>query len=134
MIAGAGAALTTLGLSGRAAAAALTPRQQAGQRVPFSYPGLTVPQSLLNEISAGRAARVIFFGNNISSLSQISSVVGQLRAAAQAGPVSAPLLLMTDQEGAPGAAVARRADAPWRTPAPARSARSPPPGPAWTSC
>jgi beta-N-acetylhexosaminidase len=99
MIAGAGAAAATLGLSGRARAAALTPQQQAGQRVIFSYSGLTVPQSLLNEISAGRAAGVIFFGDNISSLSQISSVVRQLRAAGQAGPVSAPLLLMTDQEG-----------------------------------
>jgi beta-N-acetylhexosaminidase len=99
MVAGAGAALATLGLSSRAAAAALTPQQQAGQRVIFSYSGLTVPQSLLTEISAGRAAGVIFFGNNISSLSQIGSVVAQLRAAAQAGPVSAPLLLMTDQEG-----------------------------------
>lgn len=100
MIAGAGAtAFATLGLSGRARAAALTPRQQAGQRVIFSYSGLTVPQTLLDEISAGRAAGVIFFGNNISSLSQIGSVVRQLRAAAQAGPVSAPLLLMTDQEG-----------------------------------
>jgi beta-N-acetylhexosaminidase len=114
MVAGAGAALTTLGLPGRAAAAdattsatadaadaadALTPEQQAGQRVIFSYAGLTVPQSLLTEISAGRVAGVIFFGNNISSLGQIASVVRQLRAAAQAGPVSAPLLLMTDQEG-----------------------------------
>jgi beta-N-acetylhexosaminidase len=99
MITGAGAAAATLGLAGSARAAALTPQQQAGQRVIFSYSGLTVPQSLLDEISAGRAAGVIFFGNNISSLDQISSVVRQLRAAGRAGPVSAPLLLMTDQEG-----------------------------------
>lgn len=78
---------------------ALTPQQQAGRRVIFSYSGTTVPQSLLNQISAGQAAGVIFFGDNISSLSQITAAVAQLRQANQASPEPAPLLLMTDQEG-----------------------------------
>jgi beta-N-acetylhexosaminidase len=113
MLAGAGAAFATLGLAGTARAAgrgtrsaaaarpaaALTPQQQAGQRVIFSYSGLTVPQSLLNQIAAGQAAGVIFFGDNISSLNQIDSVVNDLRDAAAASPIAAPLLLMTDQEG-----------------------------------
>jgi beta-N-acetylhexosaminidase len=65
----------------------------------YSYPGLTVPSALLATISAGEAAGVIFFGENISSESQIASVVKQLAAANAASPVKAPLLLMTDQEG-----------------------------------
>jgi beta-N-acetylhexosaminidase len=60
---------------------------------------LSVPSSLLQQISAGEAAGVIFFGENISSESQIASVVAQLRKAQAQSPVPAPLLLMTDQEG-----------------------------------
>ncbi|HEV7650344.1 MAG TPA: glycoside hydrolase family 3 N-terminal domain-containing protein [Actinophytocola sp.] len=74
-------------------------QQAAGQRVVYSYPGLTPPAGLLARIRAGEAAGVIFFGENISSLSQISGVVAQLRAAAAQSPVHEPLLLMTDQEG-----------------------------------
>jgi beta-N-acetylhexosaminidase len=79
--------------------AGLTSQQRAGQRVIFSYPGLTVPSTLLQQISAGKAAGVIFFGENISSESQIASVVAQLRQAQAQSPIAAPLLLMTDQEG-----------------------------------
>src|SRR5215469_12416856 len=90
---------------GRAAARGLARAQQlsssqlAGQRVIFSYSGLTVPSALLSQISAGEAAGVIFFGGNISSDAQIASVIAQLVAAQQQSPVSSPLLLMTDQEG-----------------------------------
>ena len=83
----------------RSAASPLTSRQLAGQRVIFSYPGLTVPSGLLRQISAGQAAGVIFFSGNISSEIQIASVIRQLRQAQQQSPASAPLLLMTDQEG-----------------------------------
>ncbi|WUH92006.1 beta-N-acetylhexosaminidase [Streptomyces sp. NBC_00433] len=79
--------------------AALTPQQQAGQRVVFSYSGTTVPQSLLDQIASGQAAGVIFFGGNISSLAQITAAVQQLRQANLRSPNPAPLLLMTDQEG-----------------------------------
>ncbi|HVV13401.1 glycoside hydrolase family 3 N-terminal domain-containing protein [Amycolatopsis sp.] len=81
------------------AAASLTPRQLAGQRVIYSYPGLTPPQSLLDRIRTGEAAGVIFFGENISGTQQIASVIAQLDAANAASPVKQPLLLMTDQEG-----------------------------------
>ena len=102
---GAGAVVGGLGLSATAQAAPqrnllkLTPAQWAGQRVVFSYPGTTPPASLLDQISAGQAGGVIFFGENITSLSQIASVIQQLDAANQASPVRSPLLLMTDQEG-----------------------------------
>jgi beta-N-acetylhexosaminidase len=102
---GAGAVIGGLGLSGTAQAAPegnqvkLTPAQRAGQRVIFSYPGATPPASLLDQISAGEAGGVIFFGENITSLDQIAGVVAQLKAAHDASPVRSPLLLMTDQEG-----------------------------------
>jgi beta-N-acetylhexosaminidase len=67
--------------------------------VVFSYPGLTVPPALLALITAGEAAGVIFFRDNISGDAQIASVIGQLREAQKRSPVPAPLLLMTDQEG-----------------------------------
>ena len=78
---------------------ALTSQQLAGQRVIFSYSGLTAPAALLQQISAGQAAGVIFFGGNISGDAQIASVIQQLVQAQQQSPVSSPLLLMTDQEG-----------------------------------
>jgi beta-N-acetylhexosaminidase len=79
--------------------AALSSLQLAGQRVIYSYSGLTVPAALLQAITAGQAAGVIFFGGNISSETQIASVIGQLVQAQQQSPVGSPLLLMTDQEG-----------------------------------
>jgi beta-N-acetylhexosaminidase len=79
--------------------AGLSSLQLAGQRVIYSYPGLTVPAALLQAITAGRAAGVVFFGGNISSDTQIASAIQQLAAAQQQSPVPAPLLLMTDQEG-----------------------------------
>ncbi|MCA1218563.1 glycoside hydrolase family 3 N-terminal domain-containing protein [Streptomyces sp. 8L] len=77
----------------------LTPRQRAGQRIIYSYPGLTPPDSLLTAIRDGEVAGVIFFGENISDKSQIGDVVAQLVKANESSPVKAPLLLMTDQEG-----------------------------------
>jgi beta-N-acetylhexosaminidase len=81
------------------AAPALTSTQLAGQRVIGSYPGLIPPQSLLNDITAGRVAGVIFFGENISTTAQIAGVVQQLRQAQAQSVIQVPLLLMTDQEG-----------------------------------
>ena len=81
------------------AVAALSNLQLAGQRVISSYPGLTPPQALFNDIVAGQAAGVIFFGGNISSDTQIAGVITQLRQAQAQSPISVPLLLMTDQEG-----------------------------------
>lgn len=81
------------------AAARLTARQRAAQRVVFSYPGTTVPRSLLELIAAGLVGGVILFGENITSLSQITAAVRQMHEANQSSPVGAPLLVMTDQEG-----------------------------------
>ncbi|MFD0021459.1 glycoside hydrolase family 3 N-terminal domain-containing protein [Streptomyces sp. NPDC058382] len=85
--------------SARIRAAALSPQQRAGQCVIHSYPGLTPPASLMNAIKEGRTAGVIFFGENVDSLSQIEGVIQSMNAAHASSPVKAPLLLMTDQEG-----------------------------------
>jgi beta-N-acetylhexosaminidase len=77
----------------------LTPRQQAGQRVIFSYPGPNPPAQLFDLIAAGEVGGVIFFGENIPTLDQVRGVVADLRAANDDSPVRLPLLLMTDQEG-----------------------------------
>src|SRR5207302_317934 len=74
-----GAASLTGACARPAQAVALTSRQLAGQRVIYSYSGLTVPSALLQQIRAGPAAGVIFFKRNISSEAQIASVIRQLR-------------------------------------------------------
>jgi beta-N-acetylhexosaminidase len=84
---------------GTSSAPALTARQLAGQRVIYSYPGLTPPAGLLEHIRNGEAAGVIFFSDNVSSTAQIASVIRVLRQAQQQSPIRAPLLLLTDQEG-----------------------------------
>jgi beta-N-acetylhexosaminidase len=81
---------------------ALSPAQLAGQRVIYSYQGLTPPAGLLDLIRHGEAAGVIFFGGNIASTGQIAGVISEFdQANANPGnPLRAlPLLLMTDQEG-----------------------------------
>jgi beta-N-acetylhexosaminidase len=84
-----------------AALPSLSRQQLAGQRVIYSYPGLTPPASLIWLIQHGEAAGVIFFGQNISSEAQIARVIRQLEQAdaSPLNPLRAPLLLMTDQEG-----------------------------------
>ena len=80
----------------------MTARQLAGQRVIYSYSGLTPPASLLSLIRAGDVGGILFFGPNYSSRSQFTSAVKKLEKAnaASTNPASAyPLLLMTDQEG-----------------------------------
>ncbi|GAA5185919.1 hypothetical protein GCM10023322_31060 [Rugosimonospora acidiphila] len=84
-----------------AAPAGLSPAQQVGQRVIWSYPGLTPPQALFDAIRAGLVGGVIFFGENINrnDSSQIQGVTRQLAQAQADSGVGYPMLLMTDQEG-----------------------------------
>ncbi len=82
--------------------AKLSPEQMAGQRVIYSYNGLTAPAGLLNLIRHGDVGGVIFFSFNISSQAQLRGVISQLVTANSASSNPArqyPLLLMTDQEG-----------------------------------
>jgi beta-N-acetylhexosaminidase len=85
-----------------AAQPTLSPAQLAGQRVIYSYSGLTPPARLLRWIRVGQVGGVIFFGGNIASPAQLAGVVSELDRA-NASPHNPlrhyPLLLMTDQEG-----------------------------------
>ncbi len=119
---GGGAASPTASLrptaSHRPSLPVLTDEQMAGQRVIYSYPGLTPPASLLSWIRHGEAAGVIFFAGNIASTAQIASAIRELDQAnaAATNPLRRyPLLLMTDQEGGavrrlPGAPVLSEKD------------------------
>jgi beta-N-acetylhexosaminidase len=74
----------------------------AGQRVIYSYSGLSVPASLLRLIRQGEVGGVIFFSANISSRAQLRNVIARLERANSAATNPArsyPLLLMADQEG-----------------------------------
>jgi beta-N-acetylhexosaminidase len=82
--------------------ARMSAAQLAGQRVIYSYAGLTPPASLLKLIRAGEAAGVIFFAANFKNRSQFTHAVSDLVTANDdaSNPARAyPLLLMTDQEG-----------------------------------
>ena len=100
--AGTGSAPVHAAKGDTAALPTLSPAQLAGQRVIYSYSGLTPPARLFRWIRAGKVAGVIFFGGNISSPSQLAGVVAELDRA-NASPHNPlrhyPLLLMTDQEG-----------------------------------
>jgi beta-N-acetylhexosaminidase len=86
----------------KAEIARLNPEQLAGQRVIYSYNGLSAPFALLEAIRHGLVGGVIFFSFNFSSPAQLRHVISQLIAANNSPDNPArgfPLLLMTDQEG-----------------------------------
>jgi len=83
----------------RALARGLSTAQLSGQRIVYAYRGLTPPSSLLKLIRAGEAAGVILFSDNVASIGQVHAAIRELQAANAAGPVRAPLLVLTDQEG-----------------------------------
>jgi beta-N-acetylhexosaminidase len=64
--------------------------QLAGQRIIYSYEGLTPPQALLSLIRAGEAAGVIFFSGNIASPSQLRAAIAELQRANAASGVRVP--------------------------------------------
>jgi beta-N-acetylhexosaminidase len=81
---------------------AMSPAQLAGQRVIYSFNGLSAPPSLLAAIEQGEVGGVILFSSNIASPVQLSGLVAQLTAANSSPQNPArgyPLLVMTDQEG-----------------------------------
>ncbi|MFD9128587.1 hypothetical protein [Kitasatospora sp. NPDC059571] len=76
-----------------------TSAQLAGRRIVWSYPGPTPPEALLDAVREGRAAGVIFFGENTADPAALHSAVAALGAAQRESGVRSPLLLMTDGEG-----------------------------------
>ena len=72
----------------------------AGQRVIFSYPGLTPPDRLYDLTREGKVGGIILFGENIGN--NTATVITDLHAAYESSKCIDPasrLLIMTDQEG-----------------------------------
>lgn len=96
------------------AAPTLSVRQLVGQHMVFSYAGATPPSALERRIRAGEAAGVILFGRNIASRARLRGTIARLQAIPRPAGLSAPLLVMIDQEGG---YVKRLSGAPSRSPA-----------------
>ncbi|MFL5845718.1 MAG: glycoside hydrolase family 3 N-terminal domain-containing protein [Solirubrobacteraceae bacterium] len=91
----------------------LTSIQLAGQRVVFAFSGTEVPRNLRLRIQRGEAAGVLLFGPNVASIAQVRSLTRELQAIRRPRGLTAPLLVMTDQEGG---LVKRLPGAPWLNP------------------
>jgi beta-N-acetylhexosaminidase len=89
------------GRSSAASPAALTLPQLVGQHMVFAYDGLAPPRALRKRIARGEAAGVILFARNVRSAAQVRDVVRGLQAIKRPRGLSAPLLVMVDQEGGP---------------------------------
>jgi hypothetical protein len=61
-----------------ALAATLSPAQLAGQRVIYSFSGLTPPPALLKLIRHGEVGGVIFFSSNFANPTQFTAAVAKL--------------------------------------------------------
>jgi len=79
----------------------LTLAQLVGQHMVFAYDGLEPPPALRRRIARGEAAGVILFARNVRSTAQVRGVVRRLQAIERPRGLTAPLLIMADQEGGP---------------------------------
>lgn len=75
------------------------PLLAARQHVVYSYSGLVPPAELFEIIRQGPIGGVIFFGENISSITQLAGVAQQLQDASLAGASKRRIMLTVDQEG-----------------------------------
>jgi beta-N-acetylhexosaminidase len=88
-------------LAGSAGAAGtVSTSRLAGQLVMSPVAGTRAAETLLARVRAGEVGGVILFGANISSVSGLRALVGELQRAAAAGG-NPSLLVAVDQEGGP---------------------------------
>ncbi len=85
----------------RAGTPGLTLAQLVGQHMVFAYDGLSPPQALRRRIARGEAAGVILFARNVRSAGQVRDVMRGLQRIKRPRGLTAPLLVMVDQEGGP---------------------------------
>jgi beta-N-acetylhexosaminidase len=71
----------------------------AGARVLCSYAEANVPDEVLTRLSEGKAAGVLWYGENVPDLATASANAGAIQKAASAAPDPAPAIVATDQEG-----------------------------------
>ena len=81
------------------AAADLTPRQLAGQRIVCGFDGRRAPASLLRVLSAGELAGVILFEDNIGSKRAVKRMTAAIQATGRPAGMRQPVIVSTDQEG-----------------------------------
>jgi beta-N-acetylhexosaminidase len=81
------------------AAADLTPRQLAGQRIVCGFDGRGAPASLRRVISNGELAGVILFDDNIRSRGQVSRLTAAIQVTERPAGLGQPVLISVDQEG-----------------------------------
>ena len=81
------------------AAADLTPRQLAGQRIVCGFDGRSAPGSLLRVIAAGELAGVILFDDNVGSKAAVQRLTGAIQATDRPAGLRQPVLISIDQEG-----------------------------------
>ncbi|MET0731186.1 MAG: glycoside hydrolase family 3 N-terminal domain-containing protein [Solirubrobacterales bacterium] len=103
LVAGARAGRTTVNAALRPpqplAAADLTRRQLAGQRIVCGFDGSSAPASLLRVIAAGELAGVILFDDNIGSKAAVQRLTGAIQATDRPVGLRQPVLISIDQEG-----------------------------------
>lgn len=79
----------------------LSVKQMVGQRLIYSFDGITLPNSVANRLRHGRAAGVILFARNYRSDSALRKLTRRIRKLSRRSPGSLPALVMIDQEGGP---------------------------------
>src|SRR5689334_966862 len=76
----------------------LTDAQLIGQRIVVGYDGAQPSKRIRQAVARGEIAGVIVFGRNIASRGQLASAVKSLQAIKRLAGLTAPLLIMIDQE------------------------------------
>ncbi|TML10727.1 MAG: beta-N-acetylhexosaminidase [Actinobacteria bacterium] len=71
----------------------------AGARVLCSYAGAIVPDDLLTRVRQGKAAGVLWYGDNLPDMATAVSNAAAIQRAASAAANPAPAIVGTDQEG-----------------------------------
>lgn len=71
----------------------------AGARVLCSYAQANVPDDVLTRLREGKAAGVLWYGENVPDVATASTNARAIQQAANAAPDPAPAIIATDQEG-----------------------------------
>ena len=71
----------------------------AGARVLCSYPDVNVPEDLLTRLRQGKAAGVLWYGENLPDLATATANAAAIQKAVATAPDAAPAIIATDQEG-----------------------------------
>src|SRR6185295_9947820 len=79
--------------------ASRTADELAGARVVCSYTDVDVPADLLTRLRQGKAAGVLWYGENLPDAATAARNAAAIQRAAAAAPDPTPAIIATDQEG-----------------------------------